>query len=183
MDNIPQDDSLELLSRVTGVPIQKDDKMQVKSVEKKKPRRKRCQECKKLFLPSELETHRCEPPQETQQEDEQNQQARELTPEEQVLMQKQIEFGGQQLFDLQVTLYMTLEAGLKTVGDNSMDGLSERMEQMRDKYKQLYESLYIEYGDNVNEYIGPLTLWAINTSRDVGLTYMENKKKVQQSEQ
>lgn len=86
--------------------------------------------------------------------------------------------GGEHLYNLQFSCYLTMETLLqRTDARYRVDGLTEKLEEKRDAYKQTLTAIYEEYGGEIDTIVSPIMTWAMLTATDVGTSVYENQKK------
>lgn len=170
LDNIPTMSVESVIDKFNIVDIDPIAELEAEKPKKKAKKRKRCTTCDSMIaidIFDDPEKHPCIKPLVPVEE--------ESEPYEPAYTK---EVASQNLYNLQFTTYFIIENALKQAGKNEMDGLTGRMEEMRDQYLAVFEQIYDEKGSEfLDNVLSPTLLWAMLTAQNVGITYIENKKK------
>lgn len=149
---------------------------EIKPKKVKKPRRKKCQICEEMYYPDEFNDstiHACMKMRvdNNAEYDDDNIETEPMEPK------YEREFAAKSLYNLQCATYFMIETGLNSAGKHEMDGLTEKMEVMKDQYLNVFDQMYEEYGpEYIDKVLSPTILWAMLTMQNVGATFIKNKK-------
>lgn len=150
----------------------------IQEVKKKKTRRKRCDKCDSMLakhIYDDPEKHACiradfQPAAVVEEPVE--------TVGEEHIRKYEADVAAKNLYNLQFTVYFMIENALQSAGRHDMDGLTGKMEGMKDQYLHVFEQVYEEHGSEfIDEVLSPTILWGILTTQNIATTYIDNKKK------
>lgn len=178
-DNNDIPPSSDIIKQNTKVMDIMDDEKLTKESYKRK--RKTCTVCDELIFVDEFynpELHECQKYIRKVKDDmEPTEPMEPMEPTEPTGPKYKKEVAAEHMYNMQLAAYFALESATSTMEINELNGLSHKMVEMKEQYKLAFESIYEEYGDNMDTVISPIALWAMITAQNFGSTILENKKK------